>query len=217
MAPFAALTKRGDAILKVKLLEILYEYFGSDNISLINQIIDLVVSNDTCRHLALAYRLNLYLGLPPRKKSHDKWWGDVWEAYWAALFIERRLWNDDDEELTNTLRTLIHLQFEVLFREVGVRPFLTLSPFIRTQDPESSLGDDDIDIHPSYLKVPAALQHKPLGHLIKVKRTGAHCFAQEPTEAISQLNLYAAATWSTSPQPWPFRPLLFSPSLSTVC
>ena len=68
MPPFAALTKRGDAILKVKLLEILYEYFGSDNVALINNIFDLVVSNATCRHLALATNC-IYILVYPREKN----------------------------------------------------------------------------------------------------------------------------------------------------
>jgi len=218
--PFATLTKRGDAILKVKELEIIYEFFGADNTALVNNVHDIVVSNDTCRNLAIAYDLHLYLGLPPRKKWNDKWWGDVWEAYWAALFIERKLWNDDDEELTSTLRRLIYLQFEVVFRELGVTPFLTLSPCIQTHDPENS---DDIDIQiicdPFYLKVPVALKHKPLGYRVQVNRTGVRCFSQEKTDAISKLNLYSSAAWSTSSSSSPlFRagvPSFASPPLHT--
>lgn len=207
--PFAILAKRGDAIVKVKCLEILCEYFGSDNIGLVNNIYDTVLSNDTCRDFAIAYDLHLYLGLPQRTRWRDKWWGDVWEAYWAALFIERKLWNDDDEELTNTLRGLIYLQFEDVFRELGTSPFVTLSPCIETQDSESSLTDQDVDIQsicdPPYLKVPASLKHKVLGYRVKVNRTGVLCFSQQQADAISKLNLYSGIEWSNSPNlPTPF-------------
>jgi len=44
-AAFAFLTKYGDAILRVKCLQIIFEYFGKDNRKLTHFILDAIVSN----------------------------------------------------------------------------------------------------------------------------------------------------------------------------
>ena len=43
-----------------------------------------------------------------RNKLTHKFWADMLKAYWGALFIERRLWNDDDEDSVSVLRVLLY-------------------------------------------------------------------------------------------------------------
>jgi hypothetical protein len=118
----AALARRGDGILHVKCQEIIYEYFGTDNPRVINIIYDHFVSNEVWKEIAVAYKLHLYIRVP-RTRCDDKWWADVWEAYWGALFIERKLWNDDEEELTSFLRRLIYIQFKDAWQHLSTFPF----------------------------------------------------------------------------------------------
>ena len=121
---------------------------------------------------------------PPGKKWSDKWWGDVWEAFsfnlgygmmtmrsWPALYV---VWCICSSRLS--------------FESSASRFFFDPVTLHSDQHPESS---DDIGIQiicdPSYLKVPVALKHNPLGYRVQINRTGLRCFSQEKADAISKL------------------------------
>ena len=124
----------------------MYEFFGEDNSNLVNIIYEAATSNDSWRDCAIAYKLHMYVGVPPRSQRTDKFWADMWEAYWGALFIERKLWNDDEEDLISWLRVLLYLQLETLIEDFGVKPLFTSEP-IRTANADFELpSSDEIEV-----------------------------------------------------------------------
>jgi len=202
--PFAALSKRGDGLLKVICQEIIYEYFGAANGKLINLILDLVTSNETWRHFAIAYEIDRYVVGQQRNKLTDKFWADMWEAYWGALFIERRLWNDDDEDLVSVLRVLLYFRIGPLLPEFGVDPFFTSE---RAQNLPRVIPKGDIDTvvvrdHASLNLSPEVKKNVgDLGYRAKIKSTSRHdvdicIFSEIRDDAISNSILYCSAPWS---------------------
>ena len=98
---------------------------------MVNIIFEATTSNDSWRDCAIAYKLPVYVGVPPWSQRMDKFSAAMWEAYWGALFIERKLWNEDEEDLISCLRVLLYLQNAALIKDYGVKPLFT-SDSIRT-------------------------------------------------------------------------------------
>jgi Ribonuclease III domain len=116
---------------------IISELFGKANKRLITYIKHDWVSNTNWMMLALSYRLDRYLSWSPktardllnpgsdllenlrtqegkkkdRERSAIKYWGDIWEAYWGSLILDRELWNEDTDDLAAILRELILLKY----------------------------------------------------------------------------------------------------------
>jgi hypothetical protein len=210
--PFAVLSKYGDAVLKVICQNVIYEYFGKSNGKAINLILDHVQSNTTWRHFAIAYKMDQYLMGKPRNKLDDKFWGDMWEAYWGALFLERRLWNDHEVDLVSCLRVLLYFRTSPLFPDFGVYPFFTSE---RAQNLPLVISNDDIEtvvVGPDHPSLPLSNKAKEnvgdLGYRAKIKSTSRHyvdisIFSQIEDDAISKLSLYCSAPWSTYTLPSP--------------
>lgn len=198
---FASLAKYGDVMLKLKWLDLLQLDFGRENTTLVNIILDKLVSNEVSRDFAMAYNLHSYVGLPPRISWWDKWGADLWEAYWGALFRDRELWNDDEQELTTTLHCLLYLFAEDAYSQLKTTSLLDMS--IQTQNPESLLTDDECEelINPEYLNVPSILKTKTIGYRIKRPPLGIICFSQEQADAKNKFHYYHRATLSISPPP----------------
>jgi len=210
---FASLAKRGDAFLSVICQEIVYEFFGEENSNLVNIIFEAATSNDSWRDLAIAYKLHVYVGMPPRSQRTDKFWADMWEAYWGALFIERKLWNDDDEDLISCLRVLLYLQLEGLIEDYGVKPLFTSEP-IRTANTDFELpSPDEIEVTeitdcPGVKVNPQIKGAKVLGYCVNYKSTSDKVtyFSQIKEDAISNLVVYCCSPWSKPSPSYPGPP-----------
>jgi len=207
---FAQLAKRGDALLEVKCQEIIYEIFGTSNGKLVNLILDETTSNDTWRHFAIAYHLDRYVAAEQRNKQTDKFWADIWEAYWGALFLERQLWNEDDTDLVRCLRVLVHLRHDVLIREFGMVPYFrsdlvqNFPQFISQTDIDTVLVKD----HPALKIPPDFIERKDFfGYRATIKSSSNHyrdyrdvrVFSEVEDDAISDLILYCSVPWSILP------------------
>jgi hypothetical protein len=66
----------------------------------------------------MLYRLDEYVGWLPNSlrdgddnKVRDKFWADIWEAWWACCFSEREIWGDDIDDLLSFLRRIIELKY----------------------------------------------------------------------------------------------------------
>lgn len=64
------------------------------------------------------YRLDECVGWIPKSlrdgnknEGKDKFWVDIWEAWWACLFFEREIWGDDVEDLVSFLKRMIELKY----------------------------------------------------------------------------------------------------------
>ena len=201
---FAALCKQGDALLLSNCLRIIYDYFGEDDGKLTGWIIDATKSNETMRHFAIAYKIDqcIQIDVSDRDKTSDKIFADIWEAYWGALFTERRLWNDGDADLVSCLRVLVYLQHETLINDLGIPCFFTSEPTldIRSFVPANDIDVIDLETHPG-LKIPP--HHTDgVGYTARVKPTSEHyspvsIFSSEKAVAISQLHRYCSVSWST--------------------
>ena len=216
-SPFSVLAKRGDGILNIKCLDIIYEYFGADNPRLVNMIHDHLVSNEVWKELAVAYKLHLYIGVA-RTRYDDKWWADVWEAYWGALFIERQFWNDNGEDLTGVLRRLVYIQCKAAYEHLVNFPFYCLSPCPLIVGP--FFKDPDLDIerisNPPYLHTSKGLENTILGYRVQIKETGVFACAQDEELAKTKLYFSSRTPWGNSLPPTAPNPqLTFSRFLSS--
>ena len=79
----------------------------------------------------MLYRLDEYvawlpLGFrdPARSKKIDKFWADLWEAWWACLFWEREIWGDGVEDLISCLRRIMSLKYHGLIEMYCTQPSL---------------------------------------------------------------------------------------------
>ena len=59
-------------------------------------------------------------------KNADKFWGDVWKAWWGCCFWEREVWGDDIHDLLSCLRKIMALKYRGL-----VQRYSTNRPVIR--------------------------------------------------------------------------------------
>jgi dsRNA-specific ribonuclease len=138
---FNSLTFHGDRHLAMISGSIIAEFFGEDNNkNLLNIIAADWVSNRNWMMLAVSYRLDRYAGwaiknhrqllkagsnlsmtlLEYPKKEHDtgeiKYWADLWEAWWACVFRERELWNEDIDDIKSIFRQLIFFKYQKILK-----------------------------------------------------------------------------------------------------
>jgi hypothetical protein len=138
---FNSLTFHGDRHLATISGSIITEFFGDDNNKpLINIIVADWVSNRNWMMLAVSYRLDRYAGwaiknhrhllkagsnlsttlLEYPKKDPDtgeiKYWADLWEAWWACVFRERELWNEEIEDIKSIFRQLIFFKYQKILK-----------------------------------------------------------------------------------------------------
>jgi hypothetical protein len=119
---FRVLLKEGDVKLNFHSRNILASLLGRNNHPLTDHAYDYWISNDNWKVLAILYRLDLYLNwIPPsldrirgtatsfESVTAQKFYADLWEAYWACLFFEREMWNDQIFDLLLFLRRLLQL------------------------------------------------------------------------------------------------------------
>ena len=85
-------------------------------------------SNRTWQELAMFYRLDEYVGWFPKSlrdgddvENRDKFWADIWEAWWACCFSEREIWGDDVDDLDSFLRRLIELKYWTLVKRYSTK------------------------------------------------------------------------------------------------
>lgn len=200
--PFNHLAWRGDKLLGIICLDVIDEFFGEDNLSLAHLVHDRTVSNTTWKHLAIAYQLDAYVGV--KRGTRDKFYADMWEAYWGALFLERQMWNEGYEDLVSFIRVMVFLRNEKVMRDSGAYPAFTFDPTMPTDIFDSR--DDHIDVQEvatfDGLKF-GGNNPSPLGYCAKYKSTSnthqldASCFSKIKQNAISKLKLYCSVPWST--------------------
>jgi len=135
---------------------------------------------------------------PERDKQDDKLWADIWEAYWGALYLERSLWNDGEEDLVSCLRFLFWLQNYDLIRKYGVDPHFT---DVKAVEFQSVIPKDDVDVEEVKdapgLRLPEEFRKKGhvLGYRAKINRTSpdyvrVSIYSDDKEKAISNLRLY---------------------------
>jgi len=54
-----------------------------------------------------------------KSEEQSKFWADLWEAWWGALFAERELWKESTEDLELTLEFLIKRKYAPLIFELS--------------------------------------------------------------------------------------------------
>lgn len=126
-AKFMIMAHQGDIKLSMHSNSVAWELFGADNRELTQLVLSDWKSNDNWTDLALFYKFDQYLTWLPKsikesgwKRNHgkvkkvDKLWADLWEAWWAGIFFERELWNDDIVDLLSILRRLMFLRYRPL-------------------------------------------------------------------------------------------------------
>ena len=121
---FRTLAFNGDLELKFRSNPIITRLFGP-NSRLIGQFLSSDwLSNETWQELAMFYRLDEYVGWFPKSlrdgddvDNSNKFWADVWEAWWACCFSEREIWGDDVDDLVSCLRRLIELKYWTLVKK----------------------------------------------------------------------------------------------------
>ena len=113
---FRTLAFDGDLALKFHSNSILLELF--EECPILHCVYDDWLSNATWKELAMLYRLDEYVGWLPKSlrdaghsKDKDKFWADIWEAWWACCFSEREIWGDDIDDLISFLRRIIELKY----------------------------------------------------------------------------------------------------------
>lgn len=148
---FMIMARRGDIKLAMHSDSVAWELFGRDNRGLTQLILDDWKSNDTWMELALSYKFEQYIiwipksvkesihkGEMGKNKKTDKFWADLWEAWWAGVFLEREMWGDDIDDLMSVLRRLMFLKYRQLAEHYSTACFLDRNqsniPFIATDD-----------------------------------------------------------------------------------
>ena len=114
---FRTLAFDGDLALKFHSNSIILEVFG-DCRMIEQRVCDDWLSNATWNELAMLYRLDEYVGWFPKSLrggghsgDRDKFWADIWEAWWACCFSEREIWGDNIDDLISFLRRIIELKY----------------------------------------------------------------------------------------------------------
>ena len=194
---FVDLSKLGDAWLAFQCRNIIREYFGAEP-QISHAVFEATTSNANWILLSLAYNMDRLVNAPEREKQDDKMWADIWEAYWGALFLERSLWNDGDEDLVSCLRFLFWLQNYDLIRKYGMDPRFTdvKAPEFQSVIPKSDVDVEEVKDAPG-LKLPQEVKKKGhvLGYRAKIKRTSpdyvrVSIYSEDKEKAISNLRLY---------------------------
>jgi hypothetical protein len=140
---FRSLAFEGDLALAFFSKSILRDPFESEN-RMMSCIFSDWTSNKTWQELAMFYRLDEYVGWFPKSlreggdsKNRDKFWADIWEAWWACLFSEREMWGDGVDDLISFLRRIIELKYWRLLE--------TYSSILQIQMEESTIYHINID------------------------------------------------------------------------
>jgi hypothetical protein len=203
---FLALCKRGDAVLRLHCIDIIREFFGEEH-KVIQWALESTVSNDNWKNLSDAYKLDRYVRSGRRDRfdrfwdNLDKFWGDVWEAWWGALFLERKLWNDNEDDLVSCLRILVWLQHYDLIRNYGKEP---LFGDVRPQNLQSLTPKVEIYTE-EVRRLPISQQYMQgnlLGYRAKINPTSPHyidvsMYSQDKERAISNLYICCTSQWIT--------------------
>ena len=124
---FTTMAYRGDKKLAIYSDSVAWELFGVDNRDITQLVLADWNSNESWTELALLYKFEQYLIWIPKSvkqsiyernfgkvKKIDKFWADLWEAWWAAVFLEREMWDDNIDDLLSFLRRLIFLKYRPL-------------------------------------------------------------------------------------------------------
>ena len=120
---FRLLAFKGDRRLQYYSDDILSELLGVDNRLLIEAVAAHWNSNGSWLELTLAYGIDRYVGWRPRgypvngcdpSKGLNKFWADIWEAYWEIIFRERELWNEGIDDLLSVLRLLMFRKYSTI-------------------------------------------------------------------------------------------------------
>ena len=108
----------------------------------------------------MAYGIDRYVGWRPRSdpvngcdpsKGQNKFWSDIWEAFWGVIFHEREVWNEDIEDILSILRHLIFRKYSAVIEKYStiyvrdVNPENMLSRFIDTDHADISVKGIDRD------------------------------------------------------------------------
>ena len=134
---FTTMAYRGDKMLALYSDTVAWELFGGDNHNITQLVLADWNSNESWTELALLYKFEQHLIWIPKfvqqsiykrdfgkVKKHDKFWADLWEAWWAALFLEREMWDDNIDDLLSFLRRLIFLKYRPLVEHYSTICFL---------------------------------------------------------------------------------------------
>ena len=127
----------------------------------------------------------------------DKFWADLWEAYWGALFLEREMWNDDQEDLTACLRGLFCVRYPELIDNYAADRLFTLGPL--THKTRDDVEIDQVTILPN-IEVPNGAGI--LAYRARLKDSSKHRIVCENDEAaIAKLLQSCNSSWSTCASP----------------
>jgi len=159
-------------------------------------------TNANFRFLSAAYQLHQYTGWHPEKlgdpgRDKEKFWADVWEAWWGAAWLERDLWSEGFEDLQSIQHHLIYLCRKRVFDTYSLDYIFDSS--INHENKEVLEENPDIDIKevmPSDSDVRMYLEGvqgtSTIGFLAKIpaskmtasQRTPCSVFAATQTEAL---------------------------------
>ncbi|KAI9735195.1 MAG: hypothetical protein M1834_001785 [Cirrosporium novae-zelandiae] len=109
----------GDAYIEVIASRLIFEKYPNLNEGKLSQLREMLVKNETLAEWALAYGFDKRAIIPPGildcngKKSYNKVWGDIMEAYVAAIIL------DDDENGFRTAETWLLKLFTLKLEEVN--------------------------------------------------------------------------------------------------
>lgn len=159
--------------------------------------------NETGQELALLYRLNNYIGWfvqSPRKiKDAEKFWADVWKAWWGGCFWEREIWGDDDiEDLLSCLRRIMALKYRGLVQRYSTdrrvargvsskrEPMNIDSEYVVARE----VRREDATIC-EWIGAPSGNNNCHILGYLATSRCGIEIFAVEESEAVSITVAYA--------------------------
>ena len=98
-------------------MQTIFEYFGKHNRKLAHFILDLPVSNKSWAECARADDISSPANVMDRFRA------DLWEAYWATIFLECEMWDDDQKGLIACLRGLFYVWCTELIDNYTMDPY----------------------------------------------------------------------------------------------
>lgn len=57
-----------------------------------------------------------------------RYWGDLWEGWWGAIFYERHLWGETTDDIDDMLRFWIRKKYQTLIQEFSTTSRIPISP-----------------------------------------------------------------------------------------
>lgn len=149
---------KGDIKLAMYSDMVAWELFGKNNREITQLVLADWKSNRSWTELALFYKFDQYITWLPKSvqksvyertfgdiKKIDKFWADLWEAWWAIVFLEREKWDDDIDDLKSIIRRLIFLKYRPLAEHYST--VLIMDRSTRTNIP-SVITEDQISMIP---------------------------------------------------------------------